>query len=210
MDITLRLQDLQSNLSQSAENNHIYSYLTWLHVSVCAEHRQATTTKTFQNKVQYSAVIIHTVLSHMCYSGYYNSRLYYTITNYRRILCSMVRASIIYGNSYPTRCNSIQSCYSLQPGHYSNLTAPNFQPTATQERDDQCGNQRYSRELLVMGIVVPETCRSTIKDLVGSYSSVIFSNSIQFIYICQLLYMFRVGFPTITRSSWHCIYSIWH
>ena len=48
--------------------------------------------------------------------------------------------------------------YSLQRGHYSRLRAPNTQPTATQERDDQCGNQHYSRELLMMGIVVPETC----------------------------------------------------
>jgi len=47
---------------------------------------------------------------------------------------------------------------SLQPGHYSSLTAPNLQPTANQERSDSCGNQRYSRELLMMGIVVPETC----------------------------------------------------
>jgi len=46
----------------------------------------------------------------------------------------------------------------LQPGYYSSPTAPNFQPTATQERDDQCGNQHYSRELLMMGIVVPESC----------------------------------------------------
>jgi len=46
----------------------------------------------------------------------------------------------------------------LQPGHYSSLTAPNLQPTASQERNDQCGNQHYSRELLMMGIVVPETC----------------------------------------------------
>jgi hypothetical protein len=30
---------------------------------------------------------------------------------------------------------------SLQPGHYSSLTAPNLQPTANQERNDQCGNQ---------------------------------------------------------------------
>jgi len=30
--------------------------------------------------------------------------------------------------------------YSLQPGHYSNLPAPNLQPTANQERNDQCGN----------------------------------------------------------------------
>jgi len=48
--------------------------------------------------------------------------------------------------------------YSLQPGHYSSLPAPNFQPTATHERDFQCGDQYYSRELLMMGIVVPETC----------------------------------------------------
>ena len=36
--------------------------------------------------------------------------------------------------------------------------ATNLQPTANQERNDQCGNQHYSRELLMMGIVVPETC----------------------------------------------------
>jgi len=46
----------------------------------------------------------------------------------------------------------------VQPGHYSSLTAPNLQPTANQERNDPCGNQHYSRELLMMGIVVPETC----------------------------------------------------
>ena len=42
--------------------------------------------------------------------------------------------------------------------HYSSLTAPNLQPPATQEPDDQCGDQHYSRKLLMMGIVVPETC----------------------------------------------------
>jgi len=46
----------------------------------------------------------------------------------------------------------------LQPGHYSSLTVPNLQPTADQEWNDQCGNQHYSRELLMMGTVVPETC----------------------------------------------------
>ena len=45
-------------------------------------------------------------------------------------------------------------CFSLQPGHYSSLTAPNLQHTASQERNDQCGNQHYSREVLLMGIVV--------------------------------------------------------
>jgi len=47
---------------------------------------------------------------------------------------------------------------SLQPGHYSSLTAPNLQPTAYQERKDQCGNQHYSLELQMMGRVMPETC----------------------------------------------------
>jgi len=46
----------------------------------------------------------------------------------------------------------------LQPGHYSSLTAPNLKPTANQERNDHCGNQYHSRELLMMGIVMPETC----------------------------------------------------
>jgi len=46
----------------------------------------------------------------------------------------------------------------LQPGHYSSLTAPNLQPTANQERKDQCANQHYRRELLMIGIVVFETC----------------------------------------------------
>ena len=42
--------------------------------------------------------------------------------------------------------------------YYSSLTAPNLQPTANQERNDQCGNQHYSRELLMMGIIMLETC----------------------------------------------------
>jgi hypothetical protein len=46
----------------------------------------------------------------------------------------------------------------LQPGNYSSLTAPNLQHTANQERNDQCGNQHHIRELLMMGIVMPETC----------------------------------------------------
>jgi len=46
----------------------------------------------------------------------------------------------------------------VQPGHYSSLTAANLQPTANQERKVHCGNQQYSRELLMMGIVMPEPC----------------------------------------------------
>ena len=46
---------------------------------------------------------------------------------------------------------------SLHPRHYSSLPAPNLQPTEKQERNDQGGNRHYSREFLMMGIVVPET-----------------------------------------------------
>jgi len=46
----------------------------------------------------------------------------------------------------------------LQPRHFSSLTPPNLQHTANQERKDQCGNQHHSRKLLMMGIVMPETC----------------------------------------------------
>ena len=48
-------------------------------------------------------------------------------------------------------------CFSLQPGNYSKLTAPNLQPAANRERNDRRGNQHYSRELLMTGIVMPET-----------------------------------------------------
>jgi len=56
------------------------------------------------------------------------------------------------------RCGLVGAESGLQPGHYSSLTSPNLQHTANQERNDQCGNQHYTSELLMMGIVVPETC----------------------------------------------------
>jgi len=55
------------------------------------------------------------------------------------------------------RCGKSGVVPGLQHGHHSSITAPHLQHTANQERNDQCGKQHYSRELLVMGIVVPET-----------------------------------------------------
>jgi len=49
------------------------------------------------------------------------------------------------------------SCNSHRSGHSSILPALNFQPAATREPDGLCGNQRYRRELLMIGIMVPET-----------------------------------------------------
>ena len=62
------------------------------------------------------------------------------------------------GTVVPEKC-WVYKKYNKQPGNYSSLTAPNLQSTANKERSDQCGNQHYSRELLMMGIVVAETCR---------------------------------------------------
>ena len=47
---------------------------------------------------------------------------------------------------------------SLRSGHPSILPTLKLQPAATREPDGLCGNQRYRRELLVMGIMLPETC----------------------------------------------------
>jgi len=49
-------------------------------------------------------------------------------------------------------------CLSLQTGHHSSLTAPNLQHTENQKRYDQCSNQHHSREFLMMGTVMSETC----------------------------------------------------
>jgi hypothetical protein len=60
--------------------------------------------------------------------------------------------------SWRLSAGRMDECYSLRSGHSSNLPALNLQPAATPEPDGLCGNQRYSRELLMMGIMVPETC----------------------------------------------------
>jgi len=85
-------------------------------------------------------------------------------------------------------------CYNLQPGYYFSLPGPNFQPTATQERDDQCGNQHYSHELLMMGKVVPETCSAY------KYNKII--SSIYLVFIPQL---YRSKFKEkISRHETYC------
>jgi hypothetical protein len=56
------------------------------------------------------------------------------------------------------RCGYAGVVSGTVPGHRSTITLPNLQPIANQERKDQCVNQHNSRELLMMGIVVPETC----------------------------------------------------
>ena len=52
----------------------------------------------------------------------------------------------------------VVSFNSLRSGNSSILPALNFHPAATREPDGLCGKQRYRRELLMMGIMVPERC----------------------------------------------------
>jgi len=52
---------------------------------------------------------------------------------------------------------------------------------ANQERDDQCGKQRRSRELLMMGIVMLETC-SAYKTKYNKISSGIYLDFLFFSY----------------------------
>jgi len=84
--------------------------------------------------------------------------------------------------------------YSLQPGHHSSLTAANLQLTAKQERNDQCGNQHHSRELLMMGIIVPETCWAYKK-----YNKII--SGIKLVFILQLAHDSLRFFYAIHRTK---------
>jgi len=51
-----------------------------------------------------------------------------------------------------------QAVTAFGPDTHPNCLHLNFQPAATREPDGLCGNQRYRRELLMMDIMVPETC----------------------------------------------------
>jgi len=74
----------------------------------------------------------------------------------RPVLGLLVVGSKVQAGWISVRVAGYNTCYSLQPGHLSSLLAPNFQPTTTEEPDGPCGNQHYSRELLIMGLIAPE------------------------------------------------------
>ena len=78
------------------------------------------------------------------------------VTRTRRHTELTKKLTNLMGNLCCAREHSVQ--FFVQPRLYSSLTAPNLQHTANQERNDQCGSQHHSRELLIMGIVVSETC----------------------------------------------------
>jgi hypothetical protein len=74
------------------------------------------------------------------------------------ILITTLAFSFLICCRLEVRCRQAGVVSDLQPEHYSSLPASNLQPTANQEQNDQRGNQHYSREPLMMGIVIPETC----------------------------------------------------
>ena len=58
--------------------------------------------------------------------------------------------------------------FSLQPGHYSSLTAPHLQHTVNQERHDQCGKQHHTRS-------VPEVMRMILKKILNIHAITVLS-----------------------------------
>ena len=53
---------------------------------------------------------------------------------------------------------AISAGWSLQHGHYSNPTAPNFQHTTNWEKKTEVVIQQHSRRILMMDILMSETC----------------------------------------------------
>ena len=87
--------------------------------------------------------------------GYLKNKNQLDVTSYFIVL---LIGSICFGHYYAHHQElATIMLITTHPGHYSSLPATNLQLRANQERNDQCGNQHYSRELLMMGIVVPET-----------------------------------------------------
>jgi len=150
------------------------------------------------------------------------------VTNYCPIWCLLDRACLWQlKNKKPTRyhllfycasyrlnmiqallCPSSLQAFSLQTGHYSSLTAPNLEHTTNQEQNDQCGNQHHSHELLMMGIVMPESCWAYKKHnkinkwhLVGflffSYCPICFN-------ICTVMLMLKLTFQMIQTHDHPC------
>ena len=75
------------------------------------------------------------------------------------VVATTLHLTLEAGQSHTDGWMSVRTegCNSFQSGHSCILPALNFQPAATPEPDGLYGNQCYRRELLMMGIMVPET-----------------------------------------------------
>ena len=79
------------------------------------------------------------------------------------VVSFLVCCVLEFRNGYSGVVSGLQAqarrlCLSLQPGNHSSLTAPHLQHTANLERHDQFVKQHLSHEILMMGIVMLETC----------------------------------------------------
>ena len=86
-----------------------------------------------KNKYQLDATYYFTelLIGSTCFGHYY--------AHHQQIATIMLITTLAV--SFLVCWSSVRAAsYSLKPGHYSSLIPPNFQSTATQERDDQCGN----------------------------------------------------------------------
>jgi len=111
-----------------------------------------------KNQLDTTCYFIVLLIGSTCFGHYYahHQELTTILLNYH--IGRIVLGSMCVGDSVWFDWSGIRvaGC-SLQPGHYSSLTTPKIQHTANQERNDQCDNQHHSREVLMMGIVMPET-----------------------------------------------------
>jgi len=71
-------------------------------------------------------------------------------------LCCWITASVVL---FSVRCVLEIWCgFNLQYGHYSNPAAPNLQHTTNREQKTNVVIQQHSRNLLMMDILISETC----------------------------------------------------
>ena len=138
-------------------NKTVHSSWTWLfttkinrvHTSYCWTFHHPHTEPNLKNKIHlllyYACVRLNMFRAPLCpSSGVHDDSIGYHIG---RLVLELLLMSF-----------RTEGCNSLRPGNSSILPELDFQPAATREPDGLCGNQCYRRELLMMGVMVPETC----------------------------------------------------
>ena len=129
----LTLRDLNTWISIYHEILSIVLFLSPFRSKYFRQYLFSNTIKLMKNKILLDITYYFIVLliGSTCFGHYY--------AHHQELATIMlITTSVIW---FLVCCSS---CFSLQPGHYSSLTAPNLQPTANQERNDQCGNQHHS------------------------------------------------------------------
>jgi hypothetical protein len=119
-------------------------------------------TEESKNQAEATWYFIVLLIGSTCFKHYYAhhqelaTTMLFTTLVVSFSVCCMLEVSCSYAGVVSGL--QAQAGLSLRPGNYTSLTAPNLQHTANRERHDQCGKQHRSRELLMMVIVMFETC----------------------------------------------------